>query len=1064
MERKMMDAARGGAIVNKTPSAARDLISIMAANSQQFGFRQDTPLRRVNEVSISSLENQISNLTSLVQQLAVGNLQQVKACGICAATGHPTEMCPTLQEDSLEHANAVGGFPSPPQRKYDPYSNSYNPGWKDHPNFSYGARPQFQHYHPRPHIPPQQPSSSSRNKNKHQPIRESSKSIGIFNEQVGVSRLNKSKKDEEDKEILETFLKIEVNIPLLDAIKQVPQYAKFLKELCTNKRKFKGNKKAPKLELKLLPDHLKYVFLGEGETLPVIISTKLSTLEEEKLIRVLREYKKAIGWTMADIKGLNPSTCMHRILLEKDCKPSREAQRRLNPPMMEVVIPKKTGITVVKNSEGEMVPTHVQNGWRVCINYGKLNALTRKDHFPLPFIDQMLERLAGRTHYCCLDGYSGFHQIPIALEDQEKTTFTCSFGTFSYRRMPFGLCNAPVTFQKCMVSIFSDYVESIIEVHGNSFDACLTNLTKVLRRCKEINFVLNYEKCHFMVDQGIILGYIVSYRGIEVDKAKIEVIKSLPYPTNVREIHSFLGYTGFYQCFIKDFSKITQPLCRLLQKDVVFEFGEACKGAFDKLKDMLTSAPVIQPPNWSLPFEIMCDASNHAVGVVLGQKVGKAHYAIYYASRTLDNAQSNYSTIEKELLTVVFALEKFCSYLNGTKVIIYSDHAALKYLFSKEAKPRLIRWILLLQEFDLEIRDKKGTENLVVDHLSRLTTSEEPSPLQDNFPYEYLFSLQETVPWFGTPKAMISDRGTHFCNRVVATLLKKCNVTHHISIAYHLQTSGQAEVSNREIKSILEKTVNPNRKDWSLRLDDALWAYRTAYKNPIGAQRKLQLQELEEICNDAYESSRIYKEKIKAFHDQMISKKHFSIVEIQSLDTGKTFKVNGHRLKPFYEGFQLQPTAVCRVSGLAAAHGSLPCCTHSAAASRHHRDSLLAHYKFAAASMPNLAAFGYPAATPASDTASLVCSLASRWPAASLSRARAAMVGASRNQLECMATDGHFRHSCLPRTHRLQLPPSSLSISLLLILSQPSSSSLPLHSSFSPFIAIFTAFYPSFFA
>ena len=134
-------------------------------------------------------------------------------------------------------------------------------------------------------------------------------------------------------------------------------------------------------------------------------------------------------------------------------------------------------------------------------------------------------------------------------------------------------------------------------VYGNSFDACLTNLTKVLRRCMETNLVLNYKKCYFMVDQGIILGHIVSSKGIEVDKAKIDVIKSLPYPTNVREVRSFLGHAGFYRRFIKDFSKITQPLCRLLQKDMVFEFDEACKGAFDKLKDMLTSAPVIQPPN-----------------------------------------------------------------------------------------------------------------------------------------------------------------------------------------------------------------------------------------------------------------------------------------------------------------------------------------------------------------------------------------------------------------------------------------------------------------------------------
>ena len=257
-------------------------------------------------------------------------------------------------------------------------------------------------------------------------------------------------------------------------------------------------------------------------------------------------------------------------------------------------------------------------------------------------------------------------------------------------------------------------------VYGNSFNDCLGKLAKVLERCIEKNLVLNYEKCHFMVDQGLILGHIVSSKGIEVDPAKIDVIKSLPYPASVREIRSFLGHAGFYRRFIKDFSKITRPLCKLLQKDETFVFDEACKLAFDKLKDSLTSAPIIQPPNWKLPFEVMCDASNHAIGAVLGQRVGKDPHVIYYASRMLDNTQSNYTTTEKELLAVVFALEKFRSYLLGTKVIVYSDHAALRYLLSKkDAKPRLIRWILLLQEFDLTIRDKKGVENLVPDHLSR---------------------------------------------------------------------------------------------------------------------------------------------------------------------------------------------------------------------------------------------------------------------------------------------------------------------------------------------------------
>ena len=317
-------------------------------------------------------------------------------------------------------------------------------------------------------------------------------------------------------------------------------------------------------------------------------------------MRVLREYKTAIGWTLADIRGISPTTCMHLILLAEGAKPSREAQRRLNPHMMEVVkkeiiklldcgviypisdsrwvspiqvVPKKSGVTVVKNDENELVPTRIQAGWRVCTDYRKLNATTRKDHFPLPFIDQMLERLAGHAFYCFLDGYSRYNQIVITPDDQEKTTFTCPFGTFAYRRMPFGLCNAPATFQRCMVSTFSDFVEKIIEVFmddfsvfGDSFDICLANLTLILKRCVETNLVLNWEKYHFMVKQGIVLGHIVSEKGIEVGKSKIDLVRHLPSPTSVREVRSFLGHAGFYRIFIKDFSKIAQPLCRLLQK------------------------------------------------------------------------------------------------------------------------------------------------------------------------------------------------------------------------------------------------------------------------------------------------------------------------------------------------------------------------------------------------------------------------------------------------------------------------------------------------------------------
>ncbi|CAN6679393.1 unnamed protein product [Malus baccata var. baccata] len=887
------DASAGGALVDKTPGAAKVLIANRAHNAQQYeGVGQrDPPRAHVNE-------------------LAEGmKIHGPSVCGVCSMQGHANDQCPQLIENGgWESANAVG-FGNQNQPRHDPYSNSYNPGWRDHPNFKWrdpqqpqqqgGFRQQPPGFYTMPFIPNQNqvqsaPTNSGmsldndqvvkllttltqevQTQNKERQIQdkrvdnlekqmgqiaefmgqireqgrlpsstvvnpkggfETAKAIMLRSgKQVGADsntskssqdeedkllkeeaqgakptdkddqtlppppsppkpspttkvgpnstfsssiplnvpfpgRFRQSKKEEAEKDILETFRKVQVNIPLLDAIKQVPRYAKFLKELCTTRRQisnkevvqvgnlifpadfyvldmedsphstpllillgrpfmktartkidvFKGtltmefdgevidfnlsqsikfpkddhscfsidiiddlaqdfldclerdtlettiaqgigqksgfavprseeeaeivaaleslpqhhgkpsnpisipvstNKllpsviQAPVLELKPLPDHLKYVFLGDNETLPVIVSSSLTTIEEEKLIRVLKDNKTAIGWTLADIRGISPTTCMHRILLEEGAKPTREAQRRLNPPMMEVVkkeiiklldcgviypisdsrwvspvqcVPKKSGVTVVKNAENELVPTRIQTGWRVCIDYRKLNATTRKDHFPLPFIDQMLERR-----------------------------------------------------------------------------------------------------------------------------------------------------------FIKDFSKISNPLCRLLQKDVSFDFNKECEKAFNHLKEMLTSAPIIVPPDWSLPFELMCDASDYALGAVLGQRKEKRPHVIYYASRTLNDAQLNYSTTEKELLAVVFALDKFRSYLLGTKVIIYTDHAALKYLFTKkEAKPRLIRWMLLLQEFDIEIRDKKGSENVVADHLSRMVHEEDAVPIIETFPDEQLMSVK----------------------------------------------------------------------------------------------------------------------------------------------------------------------------------------------------------------------------------------------------------------------------------------------------------------------------------
>ncbi|GKB54647.1 reverse transcriptase domain-containing protein, partial [Tanacetum coccineum] len=603
-------------------------------------------------------------------------------------------------------------------------------------------------------------------------------------------------------------------------------------------------------------------------------------------------------------------------------------------------------MTVVLNDNNELIPSRTVTGCRVCIDFCKLNDATRKDHFPLPFIDQMLERLRGNEYYCFLDGFLGFFQIPIALENQEKTTFTCPYGTFTYRRMPFGLCNAPATFQRCMTTIFHDMVEDFMEVFmhdfsvfGNSFDCCLANLDRMLARCEETNLVLNWEKCHFMVKEWIVLGHKIYGARIEVDRAKIDVIAKLPYPTNVKGVRSFLGHAGFYRRFIKDFSMISKPMTQLLMKDAKFDFSDDCKKAFNILKEKLTTAPIIISPDKNVPFELMCDASDFAVGAVLGQRIDGKFKPIYYASKTLNNAQEHYTTIEKELLAVVFSFDKFHQYLVLSNTIVYTDHFALKYLFSKEdAKPRLIRWVLLLQEFDIEIKDKKGAENLATDHLSRLenpdlgTFTEEE--ITDEFLDEHLMILKAE-----DQQCMIHCSMIIFILSVDGSLCVAGNEIFEILAHCHSEPTGghhSASITRRKVYksgfywpsifkdskdymmkcdacqrsgniSSRSEMLQNNIQNWSEKLDDALWAFRTAYKTPTGCtpfrlvygkacdlpveiehkaywalkqcnidltaaakNRFMELNELMVLRNEAYENTRIYKEQTKKWHDSRL--------------------------------------------------------------------------------------------------------------------------------------------------------------------------------------------------
>nr|GEV73365.1 reverse transcriptase domain-containing protein [Tanacetum cinerariifolium] len=423
-------------------------------------------------------------------------------------------------------------------------------------------------------------------------------------------------------------------------------------------------------------------------------------------------------------------------------------------------------------------------------------------------------------------------EVKNLLDDQEKTSFTCPYGTFAYKRMSFGLCNAPGTFQRCMMAIFHDMIEQTIEVFmddfsvfGNSFSTCLTNLERMLKWCEDTKLPLNWEKIHFMVKEGVVLGHKISKKGIEIDKAKIKVTSKLPHPTTVKGIRSFLEHAGFYRRFIKDFLKISRPMTDLLEKNSPFIFSNDCIQAFRTLKEKLTEAPILIAPNWDQPFELMCVAGQEAIDILKAYHSGPTggHYRANYTAKMIFASGFYWPTIYKD----AFELVKHCDSCQRQGKILHRD----------EMPQNSIQVCEIFDVWGIDFMgpfpSSKGNKYILV-AVNYLSEWVKAKALPTNDARVVVKFLKSLFLRFETPKAIISNRGTHFCNDQFSRVMLKYGVTHRLSTAYHPQTSGHVEVTNRELKRILERTVGENRALWSDKSEDALWAFRTAFKTPIG--------------------------------------------------------------------------------------------------------------------------------------------------------------------------------------------------------------------------------------
>ncbi|GJT03440.1 DNA-directed DNA polymerase [Tanacetum coccineum] len=584
--------------------------------------------------------------------------------------------------------------------------------------------------------------------------------------------IEKEKEEAQQKKFLENLKQLHINLPFIEALAQMPKYAKFLKGLLTNRARLEEacmitmNERCLAVLLNKLP-------LKEKDSRSFTIPCDIGQLHINNALADLGASLSLMSYTMYEKLGLGEPKAI-RMSLELVDRQSI---------YLRGIVEKYSRVPIILGRP------FLATARAMIDVFNKKITLRVGDDEVIFDMDQSIKRSPAEDDECY--GVDDLDDV-INVEAQELLANDTT-DSFLLLGLEKSIDQSDLESCECEVVDDSDswetnygvsklsYVISILmeddykpviqpqrRLNPKVKDVLKNEIVKLLDPgliypipdsswvspihvvLKKGGMIVVLNENNELIPSRTVTGWRVA--GIEVDRAKIDVIAKLPYPTNVKGVRSFLGHARFYRRFIKDFSMISKPMTQLLMKDAKFDFFDDCKKAFNILKEKLTTPPIIISLDWNVPFKLMCDVSDFAIGIVLEQRIDEKFKPIYYASKTLNNAQYHYTTTEKELLAVVFSFDKFCPYLILSKTVVYTNHSALKYLFSKyDAKPRLIRWVLLLQGFDIKIKDKRETENLDADHLSRLENPDlrtfMDEEIADKFPVEHLMILKPRFFW-----------------------------------------------------------------------------------------------------------------------------------------------------------------------------------------------------------------------------------------------------------------------------------------------------------------------------